>query len=362
MSDILSSGRVDSTTGGPLPPKEDNRPSDILASQRQRQVENSIGGIDPVPIPRPPEIPEPPRTSTTPPPLPTIDFGAAPTFTPPPIIRPEEQTREIARQEFFDLVKNITINGQPPSMDGSFVSFNIPTQPSANEIFAEQNISIQPPSAFGGPATSLEIPLPSQQAQPRLPAADRGITDFASSNPDLFQQVETQITQPDEGFNLQTQIPTLDADTVKVQDSYQSQENMRARIDETSFDLPQKITNQSEASARTIGGEDNLIEEYSKGVNAPPQPSVDPPNIPPPNSEPSPERKQPSTSEDKEPPEEETGKEEKTDPPKATFDLLTKAENYANANEPFPPLVEFTVCLNGMARTAVIPAFVGPSS
>lgn len=352
MSEDLFTRRIDSSTDGPVPAKDDLRPVDILSAQRQRQTEEAIGGIDQIPLPKSPEIPEPPQVS--PPPLPSIDFGAA--FTP-PIIRPEEQTREIARQEFFDLLKNVTINGQSPSMDGSFVSFNVPVQPSANEIFAAQNIST--PQISSSPAAiTIDFEAPRQPSQPAIIAAPE-ITSFDISlpQPNLLDVGGGGIA-PENKIDFSGMASSLDPDVLKTQDAYQNYENIRARIDETSFNEAPKMSNQADVSSRLVDNEENLIETRSSLIDAPPSPTTSPPYLPEPNPEPPPDRNPPASTPIDKPPK----RDEETDKPKEDDykrPELDKANNYASAHEPFPPLQRFTVCQNGEAKEFLIPAFEG---
>jgi hypothetical protein len=135
MSDILSGDRIDESTSGPIPSKEDDRKRDIIAEQREHQRQDAIGGTEEPPKPRPAEqIPEPPQVAPPLPVIPAFDFSIAGSAL--------EETREIARQTFFDVIKNVNINGQGPSIEGSTISFNIPQQPPASEIFLFQGVAI----------------------------------------------------------------------------------------------------------------------------------------------------------------------------------------------------------------------------
>jgi len=120
--DILSGGAIDPSTSGPIPPSKDDRGRDILSEQKGRQDQDAIGGtqLPPEPLPSP-EIQE------IAPPLPPIDFNIAGLDL--------ESTKEIARQTMVDIIKNVTINGQGPSVDGSSITFNISQEQSASESF-----------------------------------------------------------------------------------------------------------------------------------------------------------------------------------------------------------------------------------
>jgi hypothetical protein len=120
--DILSGGAIDPSTSGPIPPSKDDRDRDILSEQKRRQDQDAIGGtqLPPNPLP-PPEIQE------IAPPLPPIDFNIAGLDL--------ESTKEIARQTVVDVLKNVTINGQGPSVDGSSIAFSVSQEQSASESF-----------------------------------------------------------------------------------------------------------------------------------------------------------------------------------------------------------------------------------
>jgi hypothetical protein len=164
MSDILSGGRIDESTSGPIPSKEDDRKRDILAEQRENQRQDAIGGTEEPPKPRPAEqIPEPPQVAPPLPVIPAFDFSIAGSAL--------EETREVARQTVFDVMRNVTINGQGPSIEGSTISFNIPQQPPASEVFLFQGVAIpqsqipqiiQPPAI---PQPQIQQPEPAQEIQ-----------------------------------------------------------------------------------------------------------------------------------------------------------------------------------------------------
>jgi hypothetical protein len=155
MNDILSGGRIDESTSGPIPSKEDDRKRDILAEQRENQRQDAIGGTEEPPRPRPPEqIPEPPQVAPPLPVIPAFDFSIAGSAL--------EETREIARQAVVDVIKNVTINGQGPSIEGSTISFNIPQQPPASEVFLFQGVAIPQLPQFLQP---LSIPQPQTPQQ-----------------------------------------------------------------------------------------------------------------------------------------------------------------------------------------------------
>jgi hypothetical protein len=170
MSDILSGGRIDGSTSGPIPSKEDDRKRDILAEQRENQRQDAIGGTEEPPKPRPAElIPDPPQVAPPLPVIPSFDFSIAGSAL--------EETREIARQTVFDVIKNVTINGQGPSIEGSTISFNIPQQPPASEVFIFQGVAI--------PQSQIpQIIQPPTIPQPQTP------------QPEAVQEIQSVVVAP----------------------------------------------------------------------------------------------------------------------------------------------------------------------
>lgn len=138
--DILSGGAIDQSTSGPTPPSTDDRDRDILLEQKEKQDQDAIGGTQFPPTPQPPPpIPQAPEVA---PPLPEFSFFdsniAGADF---------ESTREIARQAVVDVLKNVTINGQGPAVEGSTIAFNVSQELSASEAFASGSPRI--PSRIG---------------------------------------------------------------------------------------------------------------------------------------------------------------------------------------------------------------------
>jgi hypothetical protein len=161
MSDILSGGVIDGSTSGPIPSNTDDRKRDIISEQKESQRQNAIGGTETPPTPtQPQQIPEPPQVAPPLPVIPSFDFNISGSLA--------EETREVARQATIDVIKNVTINGQGPSIDGSSISFNIPQERPANEVFVFQGIAItqgsQNPSV-----TDLRVSPPSQAGSLQLP-------------------------------------------------------------------------------------------------------------------------------------------------------------------------------------------------
>ena len=117
--DILSGGRIDESTDGPNPPSVDDRSRNILQGQKAQQDQDAIGGTQFPPRVEPlPPIPVAPEVAPPLPVVPSFDFN----FSGSPL----EEVREITRQAIADAFKNVTINGQSPSMEGSTISFNVP--------------------------------------------------------------------------------------------------------------------------------------------------------------------------------------------------------------------------------------------
>ena len=177
--DILSGGRIDESTSGPAPSKRDDRSRDILAEQKEQQEQNAVGGtqfppkVEPLPpIPTAPEI-APPLPATS-----SFDFNFSGSVL--------EEVREISRQAMVDAFKNVTINGQSPSIDGATISFTVqPQQPSASEMFSFQNgelnlsnlpaATIPPPELRPQDGTrSVVVPSPSRQREVQEPE-QRGV-------------------------------------------------------------------------------------------------------------------------------------------------------------------------------------------
>lgn len=153
-NDILSGGRIDESTDGPNPPSVDDRSRNILQEQKAQQDQDAVGGTQFPPRVEPlPPIPVAPEVAPPLPVVPSFDFN----FSGSPL----EEVREITRQAIADAFKNVTINGQSPSIEGSTISFNVPPpQPSASEAFSFQSGNANPVV----PTTPL---VPSPQQQPR---------------------------------------------------------------------------------------------------------------------------------------------------------------------------------------------------
>jgi hypothetical protein len=192
--DILSGGRIDESTSGPAPSKRDDRRQDILEEQKEQQDQNAVGGtqfpprVEPLPpIPVAPEI-APPLPAT-----PSFDLNVSGAVL--------EEVREISRQTMVDALKNVTINGQSPSIDGAAISFTVqPQQPSASEMFSfqngELNLSDLPaattlPSELRPQDTtrSVVVPSPSRQREDQEPE-QRGVNseDFGTGGNARFGQ------------------------------------------------------------------------------------------------------------------------------------------------------------------------------
>lgn len=351
MSDTLSGGRIDASTDGPLPPKEDIRNTDILATQRQRQSENSAGGIGPV-LASDPEIPEAPRISS-PPPLPEFNFDFA-SIQP---IKPDEIAREAARQEVFDVLKNVTINGQTPIIQGLSISFDIPTEQSASDAFVAQNFPIQQntqqtsiaqmrPEGLVGAEKTDEIKF--KIDQPNVPTIE-----FKNQESGIFENIQDEYNPFVEPYSSNTE---------QVQDAYQHNENIRAQISEGSFNTPIQMELVSDRNAKLTNEESNSIVDFNKFSHIRPIDfQID-------NTE----TQNLSNSQIRDIAASMGGQTTQRywsnyiDPKeirevefkKPSQDLNT-SENYRRANEPFPPLQKFRICINGEPMIFLIPAF-GP--
>jgi hypothetical protein len=151
--DILSGGRIDESTDGPNPSSVDDRSRNILQEQKAQQDQDAVGGTQFPPRVEPlPPIPAAPEVAPPLPVVPSFDFNVSGSVL--------EEVREITRQAMVDAFKNVTINGQSPSIEGSAISFNVqPPQPSASEAFMFQSGEV----VQAGPPTAIPPPPP----QPR---------------------------------------------------------------------------------------------------------------------------------------------------------------------------------------------------
>lgn len=119
MSDILAGGSIDPTTSGPTPQNNDPRPQDVVSDQKVRQEQNAVGGTQQPPRVEPPIV-VPSAISIAAPPLPTLE---EPSFL--SIGQSSaDAIREVARQSVVDVLKNVTIDGRGPSIEGSSISFD----------------------------------------------------------------------------------------------------------------------------------------------------------------------------------------------------------------------------------------------
>lgn len=149
-NDILAGGRIDESTDGPNPPSVDDRSRDILGEQKAKEQQDAVGGTQYAPrVEPPPPIPVAPEVAPPLPVVPSNVFNVSGSVL--------EEVREISRQAMIDAFKNVTINGQSPSIDGSAISFNVqPQQPSASESFMFQNGE----AVQAGPPTAIPPPPP----------------------------------------------------------------------------------------------------------------------------------------------------------------------------------------------------------
>jgi hypothetical protein len=165
MSDPLSGGVIDESTSGPTPPNVDDRKTDIIAEQSENQRLDAIGGTESPPTPsQPQQILPPPQVAPQLPVIPSFDFSVNSSAT--------EDTREIARQATLDVIKNVTINGQGPSIDGSSISFNVSQGAPASEIFSFQGIvEVRPQPISANNITDVTVAPPARTSEPSTQAA-----------------------------------------------------------------------------------------------------------------------------------------------------------------------------------------------
>jgi hypothetical protein len=168
MSDIFTS-KIDESSSGPIPAKDDVRPQDILSDIEQREIRGDFSefkketqqGIRDSTLVTPDQfsLVQPP----IPPPVPL--FGTTQIF-------PQlsyDAVSEIGRQSALDVIKNITINGQSASINGSNISFEVQQEPRASEIFAAQNAPTTPaPSFVFQPPVSQQPNQDFSQIEPSL--------------------------------------------------------------------------------------------------------------------------------------------------------------------------------------------------
>lgn len=159
MSDLLSGGVIDDSTSGPVPSNVDDRKTDIIAEQSENQRQNAIGGTESPPTPsQPQQIQPPPQIAPPLPAIPSFDFNIKGSAI--------EETREIARQATIDVIKNVTINGQGPSIDGSSISFNVSQSAPASEVFSFQGIvEVRPQPVNANNITDISIAPPARTSE-----------------------------------------------------------------------------------------------------------------------------------------------------------------------------------------------------
>jgi hypothetical protein len=200
MDDILSGGRIDESTSGPTPPSRDDRGRDILSEQKEGQDQDAIGGTQfPARAQPLPPILEAAEVAPPLPVIPSFDFNISGSAL--------EEFREISRQTTMDILKNVNINGQSPSFEGSTISFNIPQQPPASEAFIFQGIMVPQPLPQVRPIQT--------QTQPQQPPASEVLVSqepmvsepiIESSVPPPLVALRPPQTQPE------TQIQSFDID------------------------------------------------------------------------------------------------------------------------------------------------------
>jgi len=133
MSDVFKE-KIDATTSGPVPTKEDVNPLNFIDGKNSEEIVNEASSIlREIPTVAP-NLSEP-AFPYNPPPLPAL----LPNYA----IDSIDAIAEIGRQAALDVIKNLTINGQQPSINGLNVSFEIEKEKTASEVFALQNLRDQ---------------------------------------------------------------------------------------------------------------------------------------------------------------------------------------------------------------------------
>lgn len=228
MSDIFTS-KIDESSSGPIPAKNDFRQQNILSDIEQREIQGDFSNFKK-------ETQQEIRNSTAIVPdqfsldAPTIQQAQS-AFVAPPIV-PQfsyDVVAEIGRQSAIDIIKNITINGQPASINGSNISFDVQQEPRANEIFAAQNAPIVPAPSFVFQPPTVPAPEMGQQAT----------RSTAVSEVDLSASV-------DSGQRESTQNANTALDKVLVVENKNNLSNNESKTEKTKtddFDLNQKIEN-----------------------------------------------------------------------------------------------------------------------
>lgn len=203
MGDILSGGKIDESTSGPVPPKVDDRRTDILGEQKDKQDKNAMGGTQFSPRAQP--LPPIPEATLVVPQLPSF-YPSAPSFSSEASI----DTRETARQAVIDVLKNVTINGQGPSIDGSSIYFNLPQLTKINEI------SFFQPTAY------------QQAAMPQFHAAQPQQSIFAIQQNQPTNEITSITLEPPKRIEESNKPPTADFGISKNLDEVQPERENKA--------------------------------------------------------------------------------------------------------------------------------------
>ena len=348
MDDILSGGAIDPSTSGPIPPSEDSRSRDILLEQKEKQNQDAVGGTEFPPNTQPlPPIPEAPEVAPPLPVVPSFDFNASGSAL--------EETREIARQTVVDILKNVTINGRGPSIDGSSISFDVPQNPPASEAFAFQGITIQQPLSITEPPQSISIEPP-QQSDPAQEVQNVVVSPPTRQEPPQTDQTEPpkEIAPPapvDTKIDETTDKPVVSDDSidpVKTQGGNSLLPVMHRppiTIEELLNSIASTIPSNEPLTVKDIKSQ--LKEEGFQTTQQGWDNYIDPQKIKDFIGEKTNDRIKDETLIENL---RETVTGEKDD---------EKTKDYYAGNTPFPPSVEFNVCWNGEPKRFLIPAF-GP--
>lgn len=346
--DILSGGRIDESTSGPNPPKMDDRGRDILLEQKERQDQDAIGGTQLPPSTQPlPLIPEAIEVAPQLPIVPFFDFSSSSL----------EGTREIARQAVIDVLKNVTINGQGPSIDGSSVSFNFSREPAASEVFASRGslvLQAIPESLVTPPPVTLRPPQPQPETQIQsfeITPTDVGQVTTSTVLPEVSIPVGTDnsiVPPPQESPVFAPSAPPATASITPPETETQETPRTRQPTPEASDSSVERIVSRipENEPVTPTAIRSALREEGFQTTQRAWSNYIDPQAVKD-AIEGREEARKESNIKIGEALEVTGGRDEE------------KIKDYYAGNTPFPPLIPFQVCVGNKLKTFLIPAF-GP--
>jgi hypothetical protein len=237
MSDIFTS-KIDDSSSGPIPAKDDSRPQNILLGIEQREIQGDLSNIKretqqelrdfTALAPDPPSLDQP-RIQQAP-----TTFGATP-------IVPQftyDVIAEMGRQSALDIIKNITINGQAASINGSNISFDVQQQPKANEIFTTLNTPIVPSQSFVFQPPIAPTQDTGQQVTIANPASEANLSPSVDSEQqELSKNANTALDKALE-IEIKNNLPTSKSETKETRiydfDLNQQIENIKDEIEKDS--------------------------------------------------------------------------------------------------------------------------------